>query len=119
MPISVLGYRDGRPVAWCSVAPRATHRKLGGVADDDDGVWSITCFFVKRSLRGQKLTPRLLEAAVDHARAQGALVVEAYPVEADSPSYRFMGLVGMFERTSFERVGTAGKWRQVMRLRFG
>ncbi len=116
VPIGILGYRNGEPVAWCSVAPRASHRKLGGIADEDDGVWSITCFFVKRALRGQKLTPRLLEAAINHARVQGARVIEAYPVEADSPSYQFMGLIGMFERAGFERVGTAGKWRQVVRL---
>ena len=46
----------------------------------------------------------------------GAAVVEAYPVEPDSSSYRFMGLVGTFEAIGFIPVGRAGTRRHVMRL---
>src|SRR5947209_17084985 len=27
-PVGILGYVDGEPVAWCSIAPRATYRPL-------------------------------------------------------------------------------------------
>jgi GNAT superfamily N-acetyltransferase len=119
VPVGILGYRGGTPVAWCSIAPRATYRPLGGVEVPDepaDRVWSIACFFVPRSLRGQGIMPRLLAAAVDHARMKGATVVEAYPVDPDSPSYRFMGFVAAFEAAGFREVGRAGTRRHVMRL---
>jgi hypothetical protein len=44
-------------------------------------------------------------------------VVEAYPVDADSPSYRFMGFVPVFAEAGFAEVGREGKRRHVMRLR--
>jgi len=119
MPIGILGYADGRPVAWCAVAPRSDHRRLGGpddFADDPNAVWSITCFFIKRTWRGQKLTSRLIEAAIQRARQGGALVLEATPVEPDAPSYRFMGFTPVFARAGFNEVGTAGYRRHVMRL---
>ena len=58
----------------------------------------------------------MIDAAVEHARARGASVIEAYPVEPDSPSYRFMGFVGAFQDAGFREVGRAGTRRHVMRL---
>ncbi len=49
------------------------------------------------------MTKRLIGAAVDHARERGAAEVEAYPVDPDSPSYRFMGYVSSFEAMASER----------------
>ena len=119
VPIGILGYIDGEPVAWCSVAPRVTYRDLGGVnnpVDEQESVWSIVCFFVARRFRRQGVTRRLIEAAVGYARRQGARVVEAYPVDPDSPSYRFMGFIPSFTASGFHEVGTAGSRRHVMRL---
>jgi GNAT superfamily N-acetyltransferase len=120
VPIGILGYIGDDPVAWCSIAPRSTYRRLGGSDDPADAaevVWSLVCFFIVRPLRRQGIATRLLEAAIDHARRQGATVVEAYPVEADSPSYRFMGFVPMFEALGFREVGRAGTRRHVVRLK--
>ena len=58
---------------------------------------------------------RLIEAAAAHAKANGAAVVEAYAVEADSPSYRFCGFVPVFAAHGFEETGKAGTRRRVMR----
>jgi GNAT superfamily N-acetyltransferase len=118
VPVGLLGYLGDEPVAWCSVAPRSTFRNLGGADRPEDArgeVWSITCFFVHRSLRGQGLTRQILEAAVAHARKRGATVVEGYPVEPDSPSYRFMGFIDTFKDAGFEEVGRAGTRKHVMR----
>lgn len=118
-PIGILGYHAGVPVAWCSIAPRPTYRPLGGLdnpGDDPDTVWSLVCFFLKRAYRGQGMADALLAAAVAHARQHRAKVIEAYPVDPDSPSYRFMGFIGMFERAGFTRVGRAGTRRHIMRL---
>jgi GNAT superfamily N-acetyltransferase len=117
VPVGLLAYDAGDPVAWVSIAPRDTYRNLGGPeAAPGEVIWSLVCFFVPCRLRGQGMTARLIAAAVDHARRNGATVVEAYPVDAAAPSYRFMGFVPVFERVGFSEVGRAGKRRHVMRL---
>jgi hypothetical protein len=119
VPVGLLGYVGDEPVAWCSIAPRPTYRPLGGVTDpeeDAERVWSVVCFFITRRMRSQGMMHRLLEAAVAQAGAQGAKAVEAYPVDPDSPSYRFMGFVQAFEAAGFREMGRAGNRRYVMRL---
>ena len=114
-PVGIWGYLEEDPVAWCSVAPRSTHRLLVSDRSSDDGVWSITCFFVTRELRGSAIAKQLLAAAISHAKKCGAKVVEAYPVDPDSPSYRFMGFVPMFSEAGFVPIGHEGKRRKIMR----
>ncbi len=119
-PIGILGYLEGEPIAWCSIAPRSTFSRLGDLPNDDvpaEDVWSITCFFVTRAYRGLGLNAALINAAVAHAKAHGARVVEAYPVLASSPSYRFMGFVPAFERQRFVEAGRVGIRRHVYRRR--
>lgn len=116
-PVGIVAELDGKVVGWCSVAPRETYRKLSKQQDDSEtGVWSIVCFYVPRVLRGSGLASSLLDAAIEHAFAKGARVVEAYPVDEAAPSYRFMGFREMFAARGFKEVGTAGTRRHVMRL---
>ncbi len=116
VPIGLLGYLDGEPVAWCSVAPRQTFVQLSKEQDDNEtGVWAVTCFFIRRSHRGEGLSAQMLKAAIAHAKKAGATVVESYPVDPDSPSYRFMGFVPLYEAQGFEEIGRAGTRRHVMR----
>ena len=118
VPIGLLGYSGGEPVAWCSIAPRTTYRDFGGptnISGLPEEVWSLACFFIRRELRGKGLTKRIIEAAVQHAAKRGAKVVEAYPVEPGSPSYRFMGYLPTFSAAGFHEVGRAGARRRVMR----
>lgn len=115
VPVGILAFHDGAPVGWCSIAPREAHRPLGGPADGEN-IWSLTCFFLKRDWRGSGHAAALLGAAIVYARGQGAGSVEAYPVDPDSPSYRFMGFVDLFRRAGFTEVGRAGTRRHVMRL---
>lgn len=108
------------PVAWCSIAPRDTYRITMAEMQSDDAeerVWSVVCFFVARSARGQHAFNGLLEAAEALAKAHGATAIEGYPVDEDSPSYRFGGFVGSFEKTGFERIGRAGTRRHIVRKR--
>ncbi len=117
-PIGLLGSWRGDPVAWCSIAPRSTYRPLGGPPDppeDAPVVWSLVCMFVPRRFRRRGVMRRLIEVAVEHAAARGADVVEAYPVDPDAPSYRFMGFTPAFRDVGFEEIGTAGYRRHVMR----
>lgn len=114
IPVGLLAYIDGIPVAWCSIAPRETYTAALGGGTSLKNVWSLACFFVKRELRHQGMMTALIEAACKYAGKQGAKYVEAYPVDPDSPSYRFMGFKPVFEHMNFELKGKEGSRRYVM-----
>lgn len=117
IPVGLLGYADGEPVAWVSIAPKETYLRLGGPEPQEgEKIWSLACMYVRRKLRRGGLAHALIAAAVEHAGKQGATTIEAYPVDSDSPSYRFMGFVSAFERAGFEEIERAGTRRHVMRL---
>jgi GNAT superfamily N-acetyltransferase len=84
---------------------------------DDRTVWSIVCFFVDRGVRGQGLSRRMLEAAIDYARSCGARLVEAYPVDKDERSdsdAMFFGAKSMFHRAGFREVARRKPTRPVV-----
>lgn len=119
MPVGLVACEGDAPVGWCSLAPREMFRGLRPAKDGHDGeegVWSVTCFYVPRARRRSGLAAALLDAAIEHAFAAGARAVEAYPVDPDSPSYRFMGFRRMFAARGFRETGLAGTRRHVMRL---
>lgn len=108
----LVAYADGRPVGWVSVAPREDFQRLVSSRVrpriDDRPVWSIVCFVVSRSARGQGLTNRLLDAAMDYAVARGAPALEAYPVDVGDgrvpAAFGYTGLLSTFLAAGFEVV---------------
>ncbi|HTJ56739.1 MAG TPA: GNAT family N-acetyltransferase [Devosiaceae bacterium] len=117
VPVGLLAYEGDLPVAWVSIAPRETYRRLNGPgARPGEIIWSLACMFTPRKRRGAGTTHRLIAASAEHARKAGANVLEAYPVADDAPSYRFMGIVSAFSRAGFTEIGMAGTRRHVMRL---
>jgi len=125
----ILAYEGERVVGWCGIAPREklialeNSRILKRV--DDQPVWSITCFFVTKEARGQGRMESLIEAAVAHAKSNGAEIVEAYPIDMQSPkllgqtfnSYSgYMGVASAFRALGFEEVGQASETQLIMRL---
>lgn len=116
-PVGLLAYLDSDPVAWCSVGPRETFRPLGGIDHPPAvTVWSVVCFYVQRQYRRQGISEVLLRAAIASARAHGANILEATPVDPDSPGYHFMGFRDLYLGAGFVEVGTAGTRRHVMEL---
>ncbi|WP_061245171.1 GNAT family N-acetyltransferase [Leptospira interrogans] len=113
IPIGILGYLNEEAIAWCSVAPRETYRSLGG-DENLESVWSIVCFFVKKEYQGRGVATTIIENAKDYAKKNGAKYLEAYPVEKNSPSYKFMGFTSMFKKIGFTFVKKAGTRRNVM-----
>lgn len=112
-PPGVVTYRDGVPVGWCSISPRAQIPRL--VAStlirpvDDLPVWSIICLVVRGGHRRQGVTTHLIEGAVQYAASQGAPAVEAYPVDPEGrmdTTMAFVGTRAMFEHAGFRQVGT-------------
>jgi GNAT superfamily N-acetyltransferase len=116
IPVGLLAYEAGEPIGWCSVAPRATLRKMSdGQDEEEQGVWSIVCFYVPRTRRGEGLSEKLLEAAVKLAFKRGAKAIEGYPVARTSPSYRYMGFLPLFKKRGFRQTGRAGSRRHIVR----
>jgi len=119
----LLAYAEGRPVAWCAVAPREAYprlersRVLGRV--DDRPVWSVVCFFVDRKFRRQGVTVDLLKAATEYAKKRGAKIVEGYPTDPGrriSPdAFVYTGLVSAFRQAGFVEVERRSRTRLIMR----
>ncbi len=122
-PLGVLAFLEGQAVGWCAVGPRETLPSLGRsrvlAPVDDQAVWSVTCFFVARPYRKRGVAQRLLQAAVDYARSQGARIVEGYPTETRKPSvpdvFAFMGPVSLFRKAGFQEVVRRSPTRPLMR----
>ena len=96
--------------------PISAHAVTFQTVPDTEDVWSIACFYIRSGFRRQGLTTPLIEAAIDYARDNGAKIIEAYPVDYDSPSYSYMGRIGTFERLGFKEIAMAGTRRHIMRL---
>lgn len=112
VPPGVVTYRDGVPVGWCNIGPRADIPRLTGSKlirpVDDVPVWSIVCIVVRGGHRKRGVTGRLIEGAVQFAASRGAPAVEAYPVDPDGrmdTTMAFVGTRSMFERAGFAVLG--------------
>lgn len=126
----LIAYVDDEPAGWVAVEPRDHYPRLrrsrvvkGGTVEawDDASVWSIVCFVVRRDFRRQGVSGALLAAAVDHARAEGARVVEAYPIDVaeftTSPAGSlYHGTVSMFQAAGFADAADEPAMRHVMTL---
>jgi GNAT superfamily N-acetyltransferase len=120
----ILGYRQGKPVAWCSLGPREwfpvldRSRVLGRV--DHQPVWSVVCFFVERRMRRQGVSAGLLGAAIEHARLAGAPCLEAYPLDprkaAVAPAFAWTGFARTFHAAGFVEIARRAPTRPILRL---
>jgi GNAT superfamily N-acetyltransferase len=119
IPVGVLAYRDAEPLGWCSVAPRETYAGLERYKAlprlDAVPVWSVVCFFLDRQARRHGVTLHLLRAAVAYAQAQGAGVIEGYPVDPGARLYTYMGAPTTFRAAGFCDVTPPGQDRLVLR----
>lgn len=128
----LVAYVDGEPAGWVAVEPRTAYPKLrtlrvpwtGRAEDkDDDRVWAVTCFAVRKGYRGRGLTYPLARAAVEHARERGARAIEAYPM-ITQPGREItwgevhVGARQVFDDAGFVEVSHPTVRRVVMRLDF-
>jgi GNAT superfamily N-acetyltransferase len=113
-------------VGWCALAPRselhwlAHARYLQPV--DDLPVWSLPCFFVRRTHRRAGVSDALIDAALDVAAAAGAPALEAYPVDTEVPDHTgnlFPGVASTFARHGFQVVARRKPDRPIMRKPLG
>ncbi|GAA1095350.1 GNAT family N-acetyltransferase [Tsukamurella spumae] len=111
-PPGVLAYDGAEPVGWAAIHPRAdtsfaTNRRIPHV-DDHVDPWSLWCVRVRPGHRKQGISHELVAGAVEFARANGASVVEAYPVDNKGAkvdlTMAYVGTRALFERAGFEYV---------------
>jgi len=86
----LVAYLERVPVGWCAVEPRPEYEGLlrvfrvpwDGRDEDktDDGVWAVTCLFIRAGFRKRGVSRALAGAAVAFARERGARAIEAYPI---------------------------------------
>jgi GNAT superfamily N-acetyltransferase len=121
------------PVGWVAVEPRTEYPRLlglptvwkGRAGEDkqDEGVWSVTCFVVRKGYRGRGLTYALAAAAVGYARARGARALEGYamrtqPGRVITWGELHVGAVQVFADAGFKEVSHPSVRRVVMRVDF-
>ncbi|MBT2538665.1 GNAT family N-acetyltransferase [Arthrobacter sp. ISL-69] len=107
----VLAFRDGQPVGWCAVEPRGCYPRI------------LRSQVLKAAgpAASSQVAAALLQAAVGHALAHGAGVVEGYPVIPEhrpkaGPADLYHGTPKLFLAAGFEEVSHAVPGRAVVRL---
>ncbi|PJA26124.1 MAG: GNAT family N-acetyltransferase [candidate division Zixibacteria bacterium CG_4_9_14_3_um_filter_46_8] len=118
----ILGYYDGEPIAWCSVAPRekfpALERSRIFKKIDDKPVWSIVCLFIRKDFRQRGISNRTIKEALDYASSMGAEIVEAYPFEPGNKlpdSFVWTGIFSAYLKAGFEVAIRRSASRPMMR----
>jgi GNAT superfamily N-acetyltransferase len=119
----ILAYDKGKPVAWCSVAPReefsalARSRILSPI--DSRPVWSVVCFFVEKNYRNKGVTVQLLEAAIEYVKENDGKIVEGYPIEPKKKPWPAVfastGLFAAFKNAGFKEFIRRSETRPIMR----
>ncbi len=127
----LLGYVDGEPAGWVAVEPRENYPRIWArqkawmrMDAELEGVWSVTCFVVRKGFRRQGLMYELAAATVGYGRQVGARVLEGYPTEPtpgktviwDEAS---VGLLQVFIDAGYEVEASPTLRRRVVRHRLG
>jgi GNAT superfamily N-acetyltransferase len=128
----LVAYVDGEPAGWVAVEPRTAYPKLRGLRvpwtgrhedKDDDAIWAVTCFAVRKGYRGRGLTYPLARATVNFARERGARALEGYsmithPGKEITWGELHVGARQVFEEAGFVEVHQPTLRRVVMRIDF-
>ncbi|MGH3167986.1 MAG: GNAT family N-acetyltransferase [Trebonia sp.] len=123
---------DREPAGWVAVQPRVAYPRLlrgrtpwTGRNEDkhDEGVWSVTCFAVRKGYRGRGITYALAAATIGYARDNGARALEGYPMIVP-PGKEItwgdlhVGKREVFDEAGFTEVHRPSHRRVIMRVEF-
>lgn len=128
-PPGIIAYVDGVAAGWIRIGPRTRQVRLAYTRSiaaathepfDDESVWAVTCFVVRREHRGSGLNLELLAAAVEYARDSGARLVEGYPVDTGGTKQHsnelFHGTLSTFLANGFSTKGELKPGRPLVTL---
>ena len=119
----LIAYIGNKAVGWISVAARAEYGRIDRSAIykpiDNKVAWAIVCLLVHTEHRREGISGAMISAATDYARAHGAEVVEAYPVEThgkEKPAQRlFYGTDTMYNKAGFKEAARHKVTRPIFR----
>ena len=125
-PPGVLAFIGDEAVGWLQIGPRADtpqwnspRRATAPLKEsdaEDERIWGATCFFIKSSARGQGVMDALLKGGMAYAKANGARVVEACPIDGKTGNVdAYVGVMSAFERAKFKEVARRKANRPLMR----
>lgn len=119
----ILAYYNNESAGWCALSPRENYIRLENSRVlkriDDEAVWSIPCFFIKKEFRRKGLSTEILKAAAEYCRSKGVKIVEGYPSEPYSDNipaaFGWTGFPSSFRKAGFKEVVRRSKSRPIMR----
>jgi len=121
-PPGLLAFDGERAVGWCQLTPREDLHWLERARFfqrvDDEPVWAISCFYVRRGYRKRGVMSALIAEALRAAKRAHAPAVEAYPVDttcSGATSNVFTGTMAAFERAGFRTVAIRQESRPILR----
>ena len=126
----LVAYLADQPVGWCAVEPRPAftgmvrNQRVPWTDRDEDradrGVWAVTCVLTRAGFRKRGVSRALVAASLEHARAQGAVALEAYPMASASAidEELHVGLERVFADAGFAVATRPTSRRVVMRFDF-
>lgn len=128
-PPGLLAFSGDSAIGWMRIGPRAAipewnnpGRSSSPLPDgpaSDVSVWAVSCFFFRSRERGQGLSHPFLQAGIAYARAQGARLLEASPMDRAKQSKSIglcVGSTSVFQKAGFTEVARAKPGRPLVRL---
>jgi GNAT superfamily N-acetyltransferase len=120
-------YAGGEAVGWIAVEPRRAYLRLANSRVlkpvDAQPVWSVTCFFTRRDMRGRGVSVALLNAAIQHGRRRAGRLVEGYPMgpgQCKLPApFAYTGLASAFRRAGFAKKARRSPTHPIFRHAIG
>jgi GNAT superfamily N-acetyltransferase len=127
-PPGLIAYDTTKPVGWVAVGPRRSVARFDAARtsrspdSDGEGIFAITCFYIRSGYRGRGLMTVLAAAAVDFARQAGASALDVCAIDTERKliwGEGFVGLAAVFKRLGFVEIARRTPTRPLMRLRLG
>jgi GNAT superfamily N-acetyltransferase len=123
-PIGLVAYIGRDPVGWCAVGPRSRFKRAlkvpsfkGRDPSEDDSVWFVPCFNIRKDSRRKGVSKALLDGAVELARRHSVDAIEGFPFARGAKVGResMVGLESAFEACGFSVSRRPSSTRVVMR----
>jgi hypothetical protein len=123
----LIGYVDDEAAGWVAVEPRENYPRLWTrkqpwmrMDPELEGVWSVTCFVVRKGFRKTGLMYELAHATVEYGEQVGARVLEGYPMDQPPGKTVFwdeasVGMLQVFLEAGYEVYAAPTLRRRVVR----
>jgi GNAT superfamily N-acetyltransferase len=107
--VGYLVYFEGQLVGWTGSGPKNSfplmETKLGSrISEFSKEIWSIGCLALSAKFRGQNLAEKIVLAVIDEAKANGAKIIEAYPVRPFHEPRMYRGSYKLFQKLGFVEI---------------